>query len=120
MVSRLSYTLDCRDGEKLAAFWTQVLGYACRGRAGQFWPLVPPDSRDEPWFVLQQVDEPKSGKNRMHVDVHAEGDLEDEVRRVEALGARRISDDAVVQGDYSWVVMADPEGNEFCLVRQPG
>ena len=120
MASRLSYTLDCRDGEKLAAFWTEVLGYTCNGRAGQFWPLVPPETLVEPWFVLQQVDEVKSGKNRMHVDVHAEGDLEAEVRRVEALGAQRISKDPIVQGDFSWVVMADPEGNEFCLVRQPG
>jgi predicted enzyme related to lactoylglutathione lyase len=118
LVSRLTYTLDCCDAEKLSGFWAEVLGYSLRGRYGDFWPLVPPESVDEPWFVLQQVGEAKSGKNRMHLDVHV-ADLDGEARRLEALGARRVSHDAVVMGNVSWFVMADPEGNEFCIVR-PG
>jgi hypothetical protein len=117
VASRLSYTLDCCDGETLAAFWTEALGYTCRGHFGQFWPLVPPEGVDEPWFVLQQVGERKLGKNRMHLDLHVDGDLDSEVRRLEALGARRGSAGAVVMGNLRWVVMADPEGNEFCLMR---
>ena len=54
----------------------------------------------------------------MHVDINV-ADLQREVQRVEALGAQRVSDDALTMGSYSWWVMADPEGNEFCLV-QPG
>jgi predicted enzyme related to lactoylglutathione lyase len=114
----LTYTLDCRDAERLSAFWAEVLGYSSHGGRGSFWPLVPPESLEEPWFVLQEVSEPKSGKNRMHLDIHVT-DLEGEAKRLEALGARRISEDAVVQSTYSWLVMADPEGNEFCLVH-PG
>ena len=119
MVSRLTYTLDCSDGENLAAFWTEALGYTCRGHFDQFWPLVPAEGVDEPWFVLQQVGEAKRGKNRMHLDLHVDGDLDAEARRLEGLGAKRQSEDDVVMGDVRWVVMADPEGNEFCLVRLP-
>jgi predicted enzyme related to lactoylglutathione lyase len=118
VVNRLAYTLDCCDAEKLSVFWTEALGYSCRGKSGQYWPLQPPESVDEPWFVLQQVSEPRSGKNRMHIDIHV-ADLDQAARRLEALGARRVSDTAVVMGNYSWFVMADPEGNEFCIVR-PG
>jgi len=118
LVSRLTYTLDCCDARTLSAFWAEVLGYSRRGPHGDFWPLVPPDSVAEPWFTLQQVSEPKSGKNRMHLDIHV-ADLDEEARRLEALGARRVSGNAVVMGSFSWFVMADPEGNEFCIVR-PG
>src|SRR4029078_10660559 len=61
LVTRLTYTLDCCDAEKLAAFWCEVLGYSLHGPRGSFWPLVPPDGLNEPWFVLQQVGEPRSG-----------------------------------------------------------
>ena len=118
MVTRLTYTLDCLDAESLSTFWSEALGYSCRGQFGQYWPLESRTSVDEPWFVLQQVSEPKSGKNRMHVDIHV-ADLDEEIRRLEAIGAQRVSDAAVAMGDSSWFVMTDPEGNEFCLVR-PG
>jgi predicted enzyme related to lactoylglutathione lyase len=118
LVPRLTYTLDCCDAEKLATFWSEVLGYSLLGRSGSFWPLIPPEGVEEPWLVLQQVDERKSGKNRMHLDIHV-ADLDEDARRYEALGARRLSDEPVVMGSFSWLVMADPEGNEFCIV-QPG
>jgi predicted enzyme related to lactoylglutathione lyase len=117
-VTRLVYTLDCSDATVLSAFWAEVLGYSLYGPHGSYWTLLPPESVAEPWFTLQQVSEPKVGKNRMHVDIHV-ADLEGEVRRVEALGARRVSEEAVTMGTFSWWVMADPEGNEFCLVS-PG
>jgi predicted enzyme related to lactoylglutathione lyase len=119
MASRIGYTLDCCDAERLSAFWTEALGYSCRGRFGDYWPLQSRNSVDEPWFTLQQVSEPKAGKNRMHVDIHVTTDLEAEARRVEALGAHRLSAEPLVMGDHSWFVMADPEGNEFCVVRRP-
>jgi hypothetical protein len=58
------------------------------------------------------VPEPKTVKNRLHLDLRAD-DQEAEVRRLEALGARRID---IGQGDVTWVVMADPEDNEFCVL----
>ena len=117
MVSRLTYTLDCCDPESLVAFWTEALGYSLLGQHGSFWLLIPPEDVHEPWFILQQVNEPKSGKNRMHVDIQTH-DLDAESRRLESLGATRVAEPRVI-GDFSWIVMEDPEGNEFCLVR-PG
>jgi predicted enzyme related to lactoylglutathione lyase len=117
LVSRITYTLDCCDPKRLSEFWSEALGYSSAGPFGDFWPPVPPESSGEPWLVLQTVSEPKSGKNRMHLDMHA-ADLDAEVKRLESLGAQRLSD-LVVLGDFSWFVMADPEGNEFCIVR-PG
>jgi predicted enzyme related to lactoylglutathione lyase len=99
-------------------FWAEALGYSLYGPHGSYWTLLPPESVQEPWFVLQQVSEPKVGKNRMHVDIHV-ADLEGEVQRLEALGARRASSDAIAMGTFSWWVMQVPEGNEFCLVS-PG
>ena len=119
LVSRLTFTLDCLDAEALSKFWTEALGYSCIGTFGQFWPLVPQEAGDQPWVVLQQVDEPKSSaKNRMHLDIHV-ADLDAEARRLQALGARHLSDKPVKMGDAEWFVMADPEGNEFCIVRLP-
>ena len=116
MVPRLTVVLDCCDAERLSAFWAEALGYACRGRFDQCWPLLPRTSRSEPWLVLQQVVEPKSGKNRMHLDI-AVTDLDEEALRLEALGARRVSEKMIGAGDAAWFVMADPEGNEFCIVH---
>ena len=120
MVPRLSFTLDCRDPEALARFWIEALGYSKVRRAKhatEFWLMFPDDDR-EPLLVLQQVADAKRGKNRMHLDLHVE-DLEAEVTRLQTLGATRITDDPVGVEGYSWLVMADPEGNEFCLVQRP-
>jgi len=80
-VSRLTYTLDCSDAGRLSAFWSEVLGYSVFGPHGTYWSLIPPEDVHEPWFVLQQVEEPKSGKNRMHVDIHV-ADVDAEVQRL--------------------------------------
>ncbi len=64
-------------------------------------------------LLFQDVPEDKSGKNRLHIDVHSEGDLEGLVARLEALGATRVRE--IDQGPAGhWWVMQDPEGNEFC------
>jgi predicted enzyme related to lactoylglutathione lyase len=100
-------------------FWTEALGYSCAGTFGQFWPLVPREAGDQPWVVLQEVGDPKStAKNRMHLDIHVT-DLDAEARRLQALGAELLSEAPVTMGDVAWFVMADPEGNEFCIVRLP-
>lgn len=117
MGTRLNITLDCTDPETLAAFWAAALGYEDGGRHDEFWPLFPPDAT-EPMIVLQAVADAKTGKNRMHLDVHVD-DLAAEVIRLEDLGARRVDPDPIEGHDHVWFVMADPEGNEFCLVKRP-
>jgi len=118
MTARLDITLDCHQPEPLAEFWAAALDYENAGRHGEFWPLFPRDDA-RPIIVLQQVDEPRTGKNRMHLDLHVD-DLDGEVARLVALGARRLSATPVEGHGHTWVVMADPEGNEFCVVQAPG
>jgi len=76
--------------------------------------LVPDDDTNASPLVLQQVPEPKVGKNRMHLDIVAD-DIEPEVTRLESLGARRLHDGVQNIDDTQWVTLADPEGNEFCV-----
>ena len=68
---------------------------------------------DGPMLVFQPVPEDKAGKNRLHLDIApATGSQEDEVERLVRLGAMRVADEA----EHPWVVLADPEGNEFCVL----
>ena len=78
--------------------------------------LTDPTGRS-PELVLQKVPEPKQGKNRVHLDLFG-NDIEAEARRMESLGARRLSKEPVLgpTGDR-WIVMADPDGNEFCVCQ---
>jgi predicted enzyme related to lactoylglutathione lyase len=108
-----SVVLDCANPQRLAPFWCEVLGYRQSAAADPFVVLVPEDG-DGPHFLLQRVPEPKFSKNRMHVDVEAV-DIELEAKRLEGLGARRLIDEPRRLGSLRWIVMADPEGNEFCV-----
>ena len=76
--------------------------------------LLLPDGRPGPKLLLQRVPEPKAGKNRMHLDLHTP-DIEAEAARLEGLGARRLEPDAMDEHGSKWVLMADPDGNEFCV-----
>ncbi|HEY5887907.1 MAG TPA: VOC family protein, partial [Acidimicrobiales bacterium] len=67
-----------------------------------------------PKLLLQAVPEAKAGKNRMHLDIDVV-DIGAEAARLEALGARRVAADAMHEHDSNWILMADPEGNEFCV-----
>ena len=104
--------IDVNDLQTSGAFWSQMLGvevlyhndtYVRLGRQG-----------DPPYVLLQKVSEPQQGKNRVHLDIEVT-DLEESVTRVQALGGRQLQ--AVSESDLEWVVMADVEGNEFCLVQ---
>ncbi len=111
----ITIVLDCGDATRLADFWSLALGYEQGGRIAQFVvlrPVVADDTR--PHLILQQVPEPKSGKNRMHLDLHP-ADLDAEMARLIALGARKLQEGPNCLGTYCWYLMADPEGNEFCL-----
>ena len=114
MAATLGLVLDCADPDKLAVFWAAAIGYTTLGRAGNYVLLVDAEGK-QPKLLLQRVDEPKSGKNRMHFDIDTPT-VDEEVRRLEGLGARRTVDEAIEEHGNRWVVMADPEGNEFCLI----
>lgn len=107
--------LDCVDPQKLAEFWSQALGYEVSGFADQWGMLKGPREGDV--FLLQKVPEQKTGKNRMHIDVTA-NDIEAKAAELEQIGARRLSEGTVSQFGMNWIVMADPEGNEFCVCRE--
>ena len=113
MTAKLGLVLDCADPEKLAEFWSAAIGHTTLGGAGNYVLLVDAAGH-QPKLLLQRVDEPKAGKNRMHFDIETPT-VDTEVARLEALGARRIVEEAIEELGSRWVVMADPEGNEFCV-----
>ena len=109
----IGLVLDCRDPDALAAFWAEALGYVHLGTADNY-ALLAPDGRPGPKLLLQRVAEPKAGKNRMHLDIQT-GDIEGCAARLESLGATRAAGAPVEEMGHRWIVMADPEGNEFCV-----
>jgi hypothetical protein len=112
VAAALELVLDCVDAETLARFWAAALGYRPVGEAGQYRALGPPDGETGPRLILQQVDEPRAAKNRMHLDVLSD-DPEAEATRLAALGATR--GDRIREHGHDWIQMRDPEGNEFCV-----
>jgi predicted enzyme related to lactoylglutathione lyase len=113
MAAKLGLVLDCADPDKLADFWSRAIGYTVLGGAGSYVLLVD-GTGNQPKLLLQRVGEPKAGKNRMHFDIET-SDVDEEVERLERLGAHRIEPDAIEEHGSRWVVMTDPEGNEFCV-----
>lgn len=112
MAATLGLVLDCADPDKLAEFWSAAIGYTTLGGAGSYVMLVDEAGR-QPKLLLQRVSEPKVGKNRMHFDIETPH-VAEEVARLEKLGATRAEDPRSEHGT-TWVVMNDPEGNEFCV-----
>jgi predicted enzyme related to lactoylglutathione lyase len=111
----LSLTLDCADPERLATFWTAALRYTQLGAVDNFVVLGPTDAAG-PKLALQGVPEPRSPKNRMHLDIWVD-DIEAEATRLESLGAKRLRDEPFAEHGLHWIQLADPEGNEFCVGR---
>ena len=109
----ISLVLDCRDPQTLAKFWAPALDYVDVGSVENYTLLVP-NEQGEPRLLLQRVPEGKSAKNRMHLDIHV-ADIAAEASRLEALGARRVANAPMSEHGHAWVLMADPEGNEFCV-----
>jgi predicted enzyme related to lactoylglutathione lyase len=114
VVAQLGLVLDCHDPETLATFWSQALGYDLIGGAGSYVLLLPPGGEKGPQFLLQRVPEPKQTKNRMHFDIHV-ADIEAEASRLIGLGAVRAKPEALSEHGNNWVLLRDPEGNEFCV-----
>ena len=105
-------TLDCLNLDVQSPFWCGALGYQHEGGVGQYRALVDPAGL-QPKLLLQGVGEQKTAKNRLHIDLHV-ADVEAEAGRLEALGAVRVQ--RVDEFGFFWMVMNDPEGNEFCIV----
>jgi hypothetical protein len=112
-VSAFGLVLDCADPETLAEFWAAALGYEPLGSAGNYVALVPP-TPGRPKLLLQRVPEPKTTKNRMHLDIETP-DIEPEAARLEQLGATRLGAETQSEHGSTWILMADPVGNEFCV-----
>lgn len=114
----LIVVIDCGDLNRAAEFWTRVLGYVRRGKGnGSYLTLVPADGHGIE-ILLQQVPEVKSGKNRLHLDLRTP-DLNSEVERVVALGAHRLTSEPLSEEGLAWHILADPDGNEFCVLQPP-
>jgi catechol 2,3-dioxygenase-like lactoylglutathione lyase family enzyme len=110
-----STVLNTTDVGAGIAFWTAALGYVVRGADETFAVLTDPNRR---WsnISLQLTEKPKSGRNRLHLDLYSD-DQPTEVARLEALGALRVPWEYPPGADF--VVMADPDGNEFCVIQSP-
>jgi predicted enzyme related to lactoylglutathione lyase len=105
--------IDCNRLEPVAAFWAAALGYERTWEDAQWAVLEPPKGATGMTLILQLVPEVKSGKNRAHVDLRSD-DMTAEVARLEALGASTVRY-VEERPDFYWTVMADPDGNEFCV-----
>jgi catechol-2,3-dioxygenase len=110
--------LDCTDPDKLAEFWCGVLGYQVLDRDSDSVEIGRADQNPEDrlTLILSRVNEPKKQKLRLHIDVNAtDRDQSAELARLLKLGAREVD---IGQANVRWYVLADPEGNEFCLLRK--
>jgi predicted enzyme related to lactoylglutathione lyase len=109
--------IDCADPATLARFWSQALGWEITSEDADEFEIHATDNSQGPDILFLKVPEPKTLKNRLHLDFRPD-DRDAEVARLERLGAYRVD---IGQGpDVTWVVMADPEGNEFCVLRTLG
>lgn len=131
--------IDCADPHALVRFWSAVTGYEIEDHSAGVAQMIEAGyaTRDDateidgklqwataaacrdpqgtgPRLLFQQVPEPKSVKDRIHLDLHfAAGERDEQVERALALGATKLWEAS--QGPHSWVTLADPEGNEFCV-----
>ena len=129
MASRLTeISLDCHDPDRLADFWTAALDWVVLDREPGLVEIGPARANDQalldavrtgpvpPTMFLCAVPEDKVGKNRVHLDLSpVDRSRDEEVERLLALGATHA--DVGQSGEETWVVLADPEGNEFCVLR---
>ncbi|GAA1723809.1 VOC family protein [Isoptericola hypogeus] len=129
MTSRISHTtFDARDAYAQSVFWADVLGYTdVPGDPNlpghEECMIVPEPAHDAPAeshgrLLFIEVPEPKELKNRVHLDLRPTDRTQaEEVERLLALGATQVADLRRPDGKGGWVVLADPEGNEFCILR---
>jgi hypothetical protein len=109
-------TIDCHDPASIARFWCEVLGYELEEIDNEDAWLRDPTGRGWP-MLFQTVPEGKTVKNRLHLDLSPPSTMQAEVDRVVSAGARALR--RVDEHGIFWTVLADPEGNEFCVLRGP-
>jgi catechol 2,3-dioxygenase-like lactoylglutathione lyase family enzyme len=121
MTSYVSHTsVDCTDAYALSEWWKQVLGYVDvaddpNEPGHEECLILSPDSGHRLLFI--EVPEGKTGKNRIHLDLRpVTGSRDEELARLLGIGAVEVADLRTPDG-RGWVVLADPEGNEFCILR---
>jgi catechol 2,3-dioxygenase-like lactoylglutathione lyase family enzyme len=118
MLSIGTVVVGVSDMRRAVEFWTKALGYAPRDEVTDGWTfLVPPDGKSGPGLGLQPSDAPVEQHPRIHLDLYA-GDAADqaaEVKRLVSLGAQRVDWDMYPR-DPDFVVLADPDGNRFCVI----
>ncbi len=114
-VSLHHIVIDARNLPGLARFWANVLNWNVLSER-EHEVVIGPDVNAQVGICFMPVADRKSTKNRLHLDLTSDtDDREPEIARILALGARKV--DIGQTGDESWTVLADPEGNEFCVVR---
>jgi predicted enzyme related to lactoylglutathione lyase len=125
MVARIRHiTVDCKDAYALAQFWSALTGWPIEeeNAPGDTQCLIAPALPEPlkasiPGMLFIQVPEPKTAKNRIHLDLGpTDRTRDEEVARLSELGAGVMADHRSAAG-LGWVVMTDPEGNEFCIER---
>jgi predicted enzyme related to lactoylglutathione lyase len=119
----LVIVIDCSDLDGAARFWSGVLGYEDSppgdGPAGsERYRSLQPKNGVGIDVLLQRVPDVKSQKNRLHLDLRTP-DLDTEVRRVLGLGASLLTSEPVAEDGWLWHILADPDGNEFCVLQPP-
>ena len=109
--------VDCAEPRTLAAFWAEVLGWNVSSESTESDVEINNPAGGFPTLLFTRVPEAKTVKNRLHIDVNATAGAtqQQELERLLALGARHVD---IGQGEQTWLVLADPEGNEFCLLRR--
>lgn len=109
--------IDTTDPARLGHWWAELLGWRITHEEADEVVLEPPAGSPEdgvaPDLLFLRVDDPTPGKVRLHIDLRPQ-DQAAEVARAEAMGATRVD---IGQGEPTWVVLADPDGNEFCILR---
>ncbi len=110
-------TVDCADPVRLAGFWAEALGWGVAPDSGEQHAAIggPRRPAGTPGWLFFAVPEPKTAKNRMHVDLEAD-DLDAETERLVALGATLVHEKR--EWGAHWRTLTDPEGNEFCVVAR--
>ncbi|BBF99284.1 MULTISPECIES: VOC family protein [Pseudonocardia] len=107
--------LDARDPERLGRWWAEALDWEVVTAARREFSIRPTQG-GAPGITFVPVPEGKRTKNRMHIDLQPDGVRDSEVARLLMLGATRIN--VGQHGDQPWTVLADPEGNEFCVLGE--
>ena len=109
-------TFDCENPARVAEFWGTALGYNVEKHSEHFAVASNPDG-SRPYLLFIKVPEPRTVKNRMHMDVEADN-REAEIERLIGLGATRGDTHTMAEYGITWTVLQDPEGNELCVGQE--